>query len=90
MNEQVIDAPPPSIGANLEWEAKGNGFDLRRVVATGRKQRRLYVCHLSQARWQQMRAKYPDEALSEALRQWANGFRKSITPGRRHVGIGSE
>jgi len=80
---------PPQLGGNLEWEAKGTGFDLRRVVTTGRKRRRLYICHLNQSRWQQMRAKHSDEALPEVLRQWAKRFRKSISPGRRHVGISS-
>ena len=89
MNEQVIDALP-KLDGNLKWEPKGNGFDLRRVVHTGRKCRRLYVCHLSASRWQQMRAKYPAEALPEVLRAWANGFRKGIAPGQRHVDIGSE
>lgn len=80
MNEQPI--APPQLGGKLEWEAKGAGYDLRRVVTTKRKRRRLYVCHLSQARWAKLRAQHSDEALPDVLRQWAKGFRKSITRGR--------
>jgi hypothetical protein len=75
--EQMADVPkPPSLAVNLEWQLKGTGFDLRRVVYTGRKRRRLYVCHLSQMCWQQMCERHFGDDLAEALRQRAKSFRR--------------
>ena len=63
---------PPRIGVNLEWVAKGAGWDCREVYYVGNQRKRRRLGHLGSQLWEQLQREYAGPELEDVLRDWVH------------------